>query len=216
MTERNTMAGGRIDDNAMQWKQGCICLKAKGAEGLDNDGTSSVGLGAGAPTMEPMVAAAELVGMTLAEADELYWLIDLEAEGIDIDPSKDLLAEVVCVHTGGAADTGLEATVTVKGVSAIEAITDGKVTPDGSYQWSTVDCGAVDAAVIFPKAPLNVAGAFATYDADGFETARDRFLLVSFTYDTNGTAADDELFLRSVNLYYTRECCDQYGIRQVT
>lgn len=69
------MAGGGVVDRHIQWKAGRLWLPIHTFQGLDNNGTSTISLSQGTPTVEATSGPSELVSIPMNTADEAHTII---------------------------------------------------------------------------------------------------------------------------------------------
>jgi len=89
-----TVAGRRRAFQAAS-KVGRLWLPIAGFAGLDNDGTNTVSLSEGVPTLEPASGTIELATIPMTTADEAQHIIPIPW---DLDRQKDMAARVVYIH----------------------------------------------------------------------------------------------------------------------
>ncbi len=127
--------GGSISDFSIQHKLGCRVLKPMRAESIAADFSS---LGAGGQLEPVSVAAAEAHGFAMTDADEIYWLLDME-ELWDANLQQDLHFRVLAeTETAAAAATAVIFSLAAKGFASGVALTDCKSTPDGSITFASI------------------------------------------------------------------------------
>lgn len=167
------------------------------------------GLGAGTPTMAAEISAAlELTGIPMDTGDEVYYLVDVQAELDLADLDVDMRLELVFTTVKSSAHGGIDFKGFAKGFKEGALLSDTLVSPDSSMVFPAQ---SVSEALKIVKAfmPLACAGAFKAEDG-----TLDELLGVVVELDDKGDGAANELFLVKSRLWYQAEICHPEGVAQ--
>lgn len=158
---------------------------------------TDVSAGVGGQKAQVSVAAVELNGLTMATGDDIYMWLDPKGDLWDFDLTKDLHVALVIESAGGAADADIDFTVHLKGVAATIALTDAKVSADGTITFDAVTITTVGGIQVVPAKHANVAGLFSA----------DEMILMAITLADSGDASADEIRLIAVRVFGTLKFC---------
>lgn len=202
MASKRVNAGGSIDDIGIKHKRGIVTIPRSaflvGAAG------ASTGLGVGTPAEAELLTTSELAGISMDTADEIYALIP---NIWDANQAHDIEGRIVWVNMKAGAAAGVDWTMHVKGMGDAEAISDAKVSADGSAVFAASTATAVNVQRVTEWAPLSLLEAVAGED-NQWKTRNDPTLAVAVTLADKGDAAADEVRFVMAQLRYTREICD--------
>lgn len=183
-------------------------------EGIDAAGAS---LGAGVPPVgEVSVAAAEYMALPVDTGDEAYCLFDPQGDLGQFDLGKDIAAQIV-FESANAAPTGIILAIAMKGVAEGVAVSDAKVTPDGSVTFATQNGGGAGLVKATNWAALGVAGELHTETpALSGNFVPDQLIQVAVTLTDRGASAADQIRLIALRLRGTRRLFNSRGLKEVT
>jgi hypothetical protein len=199
--------GGGVYDAA--WDYAMLSVSYRDMELLPIGATNSplTGLGAGPAVAAEVVAAAEVAGVAMDTADELYFVVSkarlLEA-GFDLE--EDIHARVECAFTDSSAVANVDWTLHAKGVAAGAALTDAKSSADGVCTFPAIGSDAVGRVEATPWQPLVAAGVFKD----------DLLVLFAVTLADKGTATADLTWLLGVTLRGQRRLTAEDGVKKLT
>lgn len=180
-------------NGAQGWKLASKTLYANQAAGLITAAGVSTSLGVGGQHAELSEAAAELSGVSMATADELYFLIDRE-ELRYMDLTKDLQCEVVFESGTSGGSTGAVWKAFIKGTASGAALGDAVASPDGSITFDAVGNGGTSFIKKTGRKPFNL--------TSGVLNA-DEVIVLAIELDAAGSAAADDIRLMLVRLFGT-------------
>ncbi len=193
------MGAGSVRQNAFAGKFACFSLnpsvRMEGVDIEELDAAQIKTLGAGLATYADAVAATETSHLLLAaDADEVYFLVGAKSDLWYFDLSRDLMLDIVYVHTGTDATDDPIFSAEIKGYADGQAYTDCKVSADGAITFATdTDADGSDAFNVTTRQGFGVAGAFVDDVAIG----------IAITLDAISTAEVTELHLIEARLWGT-------------
>jgi hypothetical protein len=194
--------GAGHDDSGLNLKYALLTRQAVNMTGLGANGVSLGGAPGG--QIAELVAAAELNGLSMDTADEVYDIVDFNAA--DFDLAQDIHARLIYIDTAAAIDGSISWTIDMKGLAVGEAVGDAKATPDGTATFVNATTTATPNLVKATEwAALQVAG----------EMTADILTMYAVTLTSRGDAAADELMLIAVQFRGHRKITNDTG-RQST
>lgn len=198
--------GSVIDQVAIEGKLACIFLSVHNSAGtLDADGVSA---GAGTTLLGPMTAALELHALQMDTGDELYWLIDKSQLWWFDLVNHDIMSQVVWGHRVGVADAGVDWVVDCKGFASLAAVTDTRVSPDGTCTHAAITHAAtVDAVEETAKLGFNM---------DLGELKDDAMIGFCCTLADRGATDANEIELHGVRIWGTMGLTSPIGRQEFT
>lgn len=201
--------GGANDDGAMKWKKIRKSFKLMFGGGMVPIGATEspmTSLGAGAPAAPTAgcVAAAELTGVAMTTADEVY--VDIPIEDLDgFDLEGDLQAYLRGEFTDAGAVANVDFTLHVKGFANGVPSGDAKVSADATVTFPALSGPASGSQFKTPEIGLNAPGVF----------ANDARIVCAVTLADIGTATADLTFVKELVLVGTRRLCNEAGREMV-
>lgn len=201
-----THGGGVVGDVALKSKlkyQYFPILQMAGviSQGAALDTTLGVGTTASLQS-ELSVAGSELTGFAVQAVNaEVYFMLDRYGHLWDCDFSRPIHVQFDWEHGSADADTP-SFTIDFKGVTAAEAISDAKSTPDLTLTYASVPVLAVAGAIVQSG-----------WKSTGVQSAwaSDKKILGAITCTNLGSASANEIKLLGLMLRYTPEYCNDDG-----
>lgn len=192
---------GSIDDAAMKWRIGKLCLPWTAFMGLHVSTELTTSSDAGASPLANLAAGStECYGVRWSAAgDYIETIIPLDQ--LDADLERDFALRIDSFFT--TADNTATYKALIKGLADGAAVVD-MASADGSITFAALAVGTALAYRRTAIMPFNVAGLFHTV-VSGLETSRDAALHLQIEADA--IEAVDEIMFLSATLFYTRQCC---------
>jgi hypothetical protein len=188
-----------IRDRNIAWKTKRVFLPAHLMSGLLEDGTSKVltSLGAGTPVLGEVIAAAQLAGMPMDAADEVFhfWPIPW-----DMDRAEPFRVRLHFIHKSTDADAPVFKTF-YKAIARQEALTAANSSADETLTHSAHTCSTT-----------NNSYEVTSWKSSASNTkigSSDIALLFAFELDALGGATADECVLLGAEIEYTVKATDE-------
>jgi hypothetical protein len=187
------------DDQIHPWLLERMWIPIREFQGLDNNGTATLTLSQGTPTVEPH-GTAEIVCLPMTTADEIAHFMPLPWTWKN---HKKMLARIVFVHGATAADAPVFK-VTSKFYARQEAITEFIAGADVTTTFAAHTCSTTNVSI-----EETVWTDLSWHD---YAVKNDRYVGLSIELDALGGASADEC--RLLGLWLAWERCTQTNYRE--
>jgi hypothetical protein len=184
-----------IRDRNIGWKCKRFFRPAHIMQGLDNNGTASITLSEGTPTIEP-ITTSEIVGLPMDTADEIA---DIFPIPWDMNRDKKMLARIYFQHAAAGADTP-QFTFTSAFFAKQAAMTEFIANADKSTAFAAHTCSTTN-----PSLEVTV---WTDLSWEDYLTDTDVLAAVSVELNALGSASTDECKLLGVEYMYQVEATD--------
>ena len=184
-----------IRDRAVGWKMGRLWIPIRVFQGLDNDGTATLTLSNGTPTLEP-ITTSEIVGLPMTTADEIAHVLPIPW---NLDRDKQVLGRLMFQHAAADADAPIFK-VTAKFFGKQDAMTEFIAGADVSVTFGAHTCSTTNPS-------LEVTD-WTDLRWDDYIDDSDVLTGISVELDDLGGASADEIRLLGMELAYEIKATD--------
>jgi len=192
------VGGGLVVDKHIGWKLKKLWIPVVTFAGMDNNGTSTISLSQGTPTLEP-ITTSELAGVPMDTADEVAHIFPIPW---DLNREKKVYARLWFQHASTDADTpGF--IVTSKFFGRTDAMTEFIAGADVSTTFAAHTCST-------NAASLEVT-VWTDLSWESYLTSTDMAAAISVELNALGSATADECKLLGIELGYEIEATDITG-----
>lgn len=186
------------DSTIIPWKMKRIWIPLRSFQGLDNNGTATLTLSQGTPTVEPD-ATGEIVVLPMTTADEIAHFMPIPW---DWSYYKKMLARVVFIHASTDADEPVFK-VTSKFFGRQDALSEFIAGADVTTTFDAHTCSTTGNSI--------EETVWTDLSWDDYAVKNDRYVGLSVELDALGSASADECKLVGLWLAYERTSQTNYG-----
>lgn len=191
-------------DRIVKWKGKRLWLPVNTFMGLDNNGTSSISLSQGTPTIEPATTA-EIVAIPMTTADEVCHLILVPH---DLARDKKVLGRIHFLHAAAAADGSISWKCGVKFFKKQDAITEFVAGADVTTTFAAHTTSTNNQSLEITL--------WTDLSWDDYIASDDVYAAIHVELDSDGDAEGDECKLLGLELLYEVEAMTSDGTRETT
>jgi hypothetical protein len=178
-----------IKDNAIAWKEGRIWIPIRAFSGLDNNGTDTLSLSQGTPTVEP-VGTAEVVGLPMTTADEVCHVLGIPW---NLNRDKKVYGRLYFMHAATGADLPIFKFGT-KFYGKQEALTEFVAGADKTVTFAAHLCSTTNLSLEVTR--------WEDLEWEQYMVATDLLAAIHVELDDLGGASADECKLLGVEIAY--------------